>query len=178
MTAAEIRVQAQLHISMEISEQMSCKFLTEALQEIALDYKSGRKRESTTLERVREQWIDLPTDFISVRSIKDENGYKIDEYEIDDGQIMFFENGACTLEYYRLPASIVRDTDTPEVHRFYHMPMSYFVASKERARQMGSKDNEAIDLLQQFYYKAKKADTQIKREERRRRKMKAPNWEV
>lgn len=176
MKIKDIRIAAQVEISLDISEQANRIFLNKAIRNIAMNYDTAKKREAITLTATKDEWVDLPNDFIKVYEITDSNGFRYNDYNISDGQIKFYDDGTYSMQYYRLPKDATVETDEPEINVLYHMPCSLFIAAKERAKQFGDNDSKYIEIINDFNMQIAEVDRQLRKQGRRKRNMKAPNW--
>lgn len=94
-------------------------------------------------------WLALPTDFVEIIDVTgpDDNPYT--DYKIRSGKIRFDKAGSYTLSYRALPSvltSINGEGGTPLVHDLFELPMSKFMASRQRSKD-DSEDADSVRWL-------------------------------
>ena len=153
MIAKKIYEQAKLHVDDDFTWVHGRRWLNEAIRIIATTCEKGSfVKDETTIEAEKNIYYDLP-DNIGINAVyKDEKGRnnRVHNYVEEGDRIHFEEDGSYIVEYKKLPHDILNESDTPQVHELYHLPISYWIASREKLR-FNPMDADGHRLSQEFY---------------------------
>ena len=172
MIAKKIYEQAKLHVDDDFNWLHARRWLNEAMREIAVLCENGSKiMETITVISTQADYYSIPSESIGVANVYIDSvnrDNRVDEYIEDGNRVWLPEEGLYYIEYYRPAKDLVLESDTPEVHEMYHIPMSYWVASNEKYR-FNPQDADAARLKSEFYSQITRVDKMLAKNSRRRK---------
>lgn len=166
MNVQEIKVQAQLHMAMQMQLAYCIRFINECLNELATAYDTACIRDNISLSITEDTWTNISDDLMKLKEIK-LNGVKYFDYEIEGNQIRCEDTGTFDINYLRLPNPVIAKTEVPETHSSFHYAIALFVASREKSRLFGEEDTENLRFMNEFIQKGSLINSRLRKKPRR-----------
>ena len=161
MIAKKIYEQAKLHVDDDFAWQHAKRWLNEGLKLLATVCENGSKvMETITLTATQADYYAIPIDSIGVSAVYKDSVSRINRIQnyVEDGSRLWIpEEGVYYVEYHRPASEIALESDVPEVHEMYHIPLSYWIASREKLR-FNPQDADGIRLQGEFYSQVRSVD--------------------
>ncbi len=177
MTVDEMRIQAQLKFPRKINLQFAIRYINDAIKKLCKKYDTAGIRETITITAKADEWYDIDPLFFKVKEcIINGTKTKTNAFRIRSKKVQFDYDGTYDFTYIRYPKDVTGGTEEPEIAVDYHDILPDYIASKERARIFGMRDEDAQILLAEFYDSAKDTHTTLKSHKGTSKRIKAPIW--
>jgi len=146
MIYSDILKQANTHRGAKIDDVLAKWYINEALQDLAVKYDTACKRTAATVVCPAGVWVDLPAGCIRIVDVS-----PAEFYEASLGQIRTETDTTLTITYLTRGVNVVNNTDAPDVHELYHLPLALFMAGRDRQRVFADEESDAQRLMGEFY---------------------------
>jgi len=120
----------------------------------------------TSLGTTAKTFYSLPSDALRVVEALDSNNSPYEDYDVSGSEIRFADDDTYSIRYSRLPAQLLAQTDTPEVHQAFHPVLALFVASRYKSKD-DDENRDAQRLMAEFNAQVTRISATLRRQARR-----------
>lgn len=173
--------QAQIEINRKINSNIAIGYINNIQQRLAINIPTARIKESVEIESTDTRkyhklsdYVDKPMGVENVKVSSTLSRFK--EYEVEDKEIRFLQNGTFRVKIEKLPSLNSLKTEEINLPMEYHIAMSKWISFKELDRLYGSEDNSSKAKEEEFWTMVSEIDKNIKKQDKKPKKIKAPRW--